>query len=118
MIREANRSRAVFSSIDGAAPPRFPDHGAEYPEADGRTKPQLNTGRTLSPSTGSTLPASSQAVALGDQRDQRIISPGLTRCSAQRSQLAVFRPLTGHAMRVWLPKRPKRANLAPRYGRS
>jgi hypothetical protein len=30
MIREAGRSRAVFSSIDGAAPPGFLDHGAEY----------------------------------------------------------------------------------------
>jgi len=30
MIREADRSRAVFSSIDGAAPPGFLDHGAEY----------------------------------------------------------------------------------------
>ena len=30
MIREADRSRAVFSSIDGAAPPGVLDHGAEY----------------------------------------------------------------------------------------
>jgi len=55
MIREADRSGAVFSSIDVAAPPGFLDHGAEYLEGGRRKKPQLNTDPATTPELQSVL---------------------------------------------------------------